>query len=210
MGFGLIFLGWSTLLFFKILPPVNILGCLLMLKGLEKLSGYNKDFERAKNADAVLLAYYIFYCVMWILDIFGIYDFAKNTNLLYLDAIVYRTVLILFSVFLYRALGNISREVEFDKGIKRERNCTSLVIVFVIFLGIQLAVSFANIGKYESYLNLSLVVFEVIWLIYSAAYIYSCYMMIATQQIIDDENRKMREYDEKYSFRTQKNKGLKK
>ena len=84
------------------------------------------------------------------------------------------------------------------------------MIVFVIFLGIQLAVSFANIGKYESYLNLSLVVFEVIWLIYSAAYIYSCYMMIATQQIIDDENRKMREYDEKYSFRTQKNKGLKK
>ena len=206
MGFGLIFLGWSTLLFFKLLPPVNILGCLLMLKGLEKLSDYNDDFKRAKTADVALMAYYIFYCVLWVLDIFGIFSFSQNTIIMYVDAIVYRTFLVLFSVFLYRALGGISREVGFDKGIARERACISFVIVFVIFLGIQLGVSFIDIGKYEAYLTLSLAVFEVIWLIYSAVYIYSCYMMIATQEIIDDENRKMMEYDRKYSFRTPKNK----
>ena len=39
---------------------------------------------------------------------------------------------------------------------------------------------------------------------YSAVYIYSCYMMIATQEIIDEEERKIREYDEKYSMRRKK------
>ena len=105
------------------------------------------------------------------------------------------------SVFLYRALGEISREVGFDKGIKREKSCTSLVIVFVVFLALQLVLSVMGIGKYEAYLNLALSVFELVWLIASAVYIYSCYMMIATQDIIDEENKKMREYDRKYSFR---------
>ena len=119
---------------------------------------------------------------------------------------MYRTILVVFSVFLYRALGDISRQVGFEKGIKREKSCTSLVIVFVIFLAIQLLLSFISIGKYEAYLNLALVIFELLWLISSAVYIYSCYMMIATQDIIDEENKKMREYDRKYSFRNLKKK----
>ena len=206
MGFGLIFSGWSTLFFFKTLPPVNILGCLLMLKGLDKLSGYGDSFRKAKNACVAFLAYYIIYTIMWILNILKIFDYGKIFSLVYADQILYRTILVVFSVFLYRALGDISRQVGFEKGIKREKSCTSLVIVFVIFLAIQLLLSFISIGKYEAYLNLALVIFELLWLINSAVYIYSCYMMIATQDIIDEENKKMREYDRKYSFRNLKKK----
>lgn len=206
MGFGLIFLGWSTLFFFKTLPPVNILGCLLMMKGLDKLSGYGSNFKRAKNACVAFLAYFIVYTLLWIVGLFDIFDYSKNFFLVYTDEITYRTILVLLSVFLYRALGDISREVGFEKGIKREKSCTSLVIVFVMFLGIQLVCSFMGAGRYEAYLNLALSVFELIWLISSAVYIYSCYMMIATQEIIDEENKKMREYDEKYSFRKLKKK----
>ena len=206
MGFGLIFSGWSTLFFFKTLPPVNILGCLLMLKGLDRLSGYGDSFRKAKNACVAFLAYYIIYTILWILNILKIFDYGKIFSLVYADQILYRTVLVVFSVLLYRALGDISRQVGFEKGIKREKSCTSLVIVFVIFLAIQLLLSFISIGKYEAYLNLALVIFELLWLINSAVYIYSCYMMIATQDIIDEENKKMREYDRKYSFRNLKKK----
>lgn len=206
MGFGLIFLGWSTLFFFKTLPPVNIIGALLMMKGLEKLSGYGENFRKARNASVAFLAYFICCSLLWLLSIFNIFDYSKIFSLVYIDTVVYRTILVILSVYLYRALGAISREVGFEKGIKREKNCTSLVIVFVVFLAIQLAASFIGMGKYEAYLNLALVAFELIWLICSAVYIYSCYMMIATQEIIDDENKKMREYDQKYSFRTLKKK----
>ena len=206
MGFGLIFLGWSTLFFFKTIPPVNIIGALLMMKGLEKLSGYGENFRKARNASAAFLAYFICYSILWLFSIFNIFDYSKIFSLVYIDTVIYRTILVILSVYLYRALGAISKEVGFEKGIRREKNCTSLVIVFVIFLAIQLAASFIGMGKYEAYLNLALAAFELIWLICSAVYIYSCYMMIATQEIIDDENRKMREYDQKYSFRTLKKK----
>jgi len=56
------------------------------------------------------------------------------------------------------------------------------------------------------YLRLPMLIYEMLWLVYSAVYIYSCYMMIATQEIIDDENRKMREYDKKYSMLKRKKK----
>lgn len=206
MGFGLIFSGWSTLFFFKTLPPVNIIGCLLMIKGLDKLSDYSDNFKRAKNAGVAFLAYFIIYTILWILRLVKIFDYGKIFSVVYADQILYRTIFVIFSVFLYRALGDISREVGFEKGIKREKSCTSLVIVFVIFLAIQLLCSVISIGKYEAYLNLALAVFELLWLISSAVYIYSCYMMIATQDIIDEENKKMREYDEKYSFRKLKKK----
>ncbi|MBR2021787.1 MAG: hypothetical protein IJ939_05060 [Clostridia bacterium] len=177
-----------------------------MLKGLDRLSGYGGNFRKAKNACVAFLAYYIIYTIMWILNILKIFDYGKIFSLVYADQILYRTILVVFSVFLYRALGDISRQVGFEKGIKREKSCTSLVIVFVIFLAIQLLLSFISIGKYEAYLNLALVIFELLWLISSAVYIYSCYMMIATQDIIDEENKKMREYDRKYSFRNLKKK----
>lgn len=206
MGFGLIFLGWSTLFFFKTLPPVNIIGCLVMMRGLDKLSPYGDNFKRAKNACTAFLAYFAAFSILWLMSLVKIFDYSSIFALVYLDEIVYRTILVILSVFLYRALGGISRDVGFEKGIKREKNCTSLVIVFVLFLAIQLAASFVGMGKYEAYLHLALAVFELVWLIYSAVYIYSCYMMIATQEIIDDENKKMREYDEKYSFRKLKKK----
>lgn len=206
MGFGLIFSGWSTLFFFKLIPPVNIIGCLLMMRGLDRLSGYGDNFKKAKNSSVAFLAYFVIYCVLWLLGILRIFDYTKVFALVYADQIIYRTILVLLSVFLYRALGDISREVGFEKGVKREKTCTSLVIVFVIFLAAQLVLSFIGIGKYEAYLNLALSAFELIWLISSAVYIYSCYMMIATQEIIDEENKKMKEYDMKYSFRTPKKK----
>lgn len=206
MGFGLIFLGRSTLFFFKTLPPVNIIGCLLMLKGLDRLSSYGDNFKKAKNAIVAFLAYFVIYNILWLLSLTNVFDYSKIFSLVYCDQILYRTILVIFSVFLYRALGDISREVGFEKGMKREKSCTSLVIVFVVFLAIQLLCSFIGVGKYEAYLNLALVIFELLWLISSAVYIYSCYMMIATQDIIDEENKKMREYDEKYSFRRLKKK----
>lgn len=198
MGFGLIFLGWSTLLFFKIIP-VGVVGCFLMLKGLDKLDGYNKYFEYAKKAGCALSVYFVLYTVFWILDFVGILPFSELFTTI--DAIVYYTALCVFSYFLYRALGEISRTVGFEKGIKREQRAVAMLIVFVIFTAVKLALVPFGMAKYFTF---PLIALELIWLVYTCMYIYSCYMMIATQEIIDDENKKMREYDEKYSFRTKK------
>lgn len=204
MGFGLIFLGWSTLLFLKA-APLGIIGCILMHKGLEKLSGYNKHFMAAKTYCEAFLVYFVAFGVLWTLDFTGIYEF--NTVTTYADDVLYRCVLVVFSYHLYKGLGEISRQVQFEKGIRREKTATSIMIVYIVFTIIKyILIPFG----YAGYLQLSLLIFELLWLLYSGMYIYSCYMMIATQEIIDEENKKMREYDEKYSFRTLKSKKNKK
>ncbi len=200
MGFGLIFLGWATLLCFKVLP-VGIIGAILMLKGLLKLSSYGEAFKRAAGACCALLIYFTVFGVLWTLDITGVFRFTEIAALVFADEIIYYSMLVIFSILLYRALGDISRTVGFDKGIAREKKCISLVIVFVCFTLLRVALSPLGL---DAYMRAALVVFELVWLIYSAVYIYSCYMMIATQEIIDDEIKKMREYDEKYSFRKRK------
>lgn len=201
MGFGLLFSGWVTLLFFKVVP-IGIVGALLMHKGLCKLSGYSDSFVKAKNACLALEIYFILFGVMWTLDMFQIFRFTQITSLVYADEILYYTALCVFSYYLYKGLGDICRQTGFDKGIMREHRCNSLLIVFVIFTAVRIIGYFFGI---EMYLRLPLMIFELFWLIYSGIYIYSCYMMIATQEIIDDEIKKMKEYDEKYSMLKRKN-----
>lgn len=200
MGFGLTFLGFLTLLFFKTMP-VGLIGCALMYKGLSSLCNYDTQFKKAKSACGVFFIYFCAYTVLWVLNAFGVYNFTQNSVLVAADEIIYYLILCIFCFFLYTSLGSISKRVGFDKGIKREAFSKSFLYVFAVMTFARYILSFFNL---EIYLRVPLIFFELIWLIYSSMYIYSCYMMIATQEIIDEENKKMRQYDEKYSFRTKK------
>jgi hypothetical protein len=201
VGFGLIFLGWMTFFSFKILP-VGIFGCILMLCGLSKLTSYGKNFGIAKNICIGFLAYFTVFGVLWTLSMAGLFDFMQNSYMLFADEVVYYAFFVAFSCVLLRALGDISNLVGFDKGTVREKRGLSLMAVFGVFTLVRFILTPLNLG---AYLRAPLVIFELICLIYIAVYLYSCYMMIATEEIIDKENKKMREYDAKYSFRTLKN-----
>ena len=202
MGFGLLFCGWVTLLFFKVLP-VGIIGCILMLKGIVKLEEYNQSFKKTKYACIAFLVYFLLYGVLWVLDLSGVYGFMSNSLLLHADELCYYIILSVYSLFLYSSLGAISEDVEFDKGIVRAKRASSLVIVFAVFTALRV---FFSGFIFEGYLRLALFFFEIVWLVYTAIYLYSCYMMIANEEIINDEMKKMREYDAKYSFRIPKQK----
>ena len=202
MGFGLIFMGWATLLFFRI-APFGLIGALLMYRGLNKLCPYGESFKKAKKACLGLLVYFVFFAVLWALDITGVLMLDKNTALIVVNEILYYISLFVFSYLLYKALGDISKQTGFEKGILRENKCLSLLIVMVIFTASKVP---AAIFGVSGYIAVPVLIFEMLWLFYSAMYIYSCYMMIATQEIIDEENKKMREYDEKYSMLKRKKK----
>lgn len=200
MGFGLIFAGFVTLLFFKTVP-ISLIGCAIMYKGLSNLCEYDEKFKKAKNACAAFFIYFCIYACLWFLNAFSIFNFTSNKTLLYADEFIYYFILCFFCFFLYTGLGSISKAVGFEKGVRRETLAKSFLYVFTIMTATRFVLS---IFKLEIYLRVPLLFFELIWLIYSCVYIYSCYMMIATQEIIDEENKKMRQYDEKYSFRTKK------
>lgn len=201
MGFGIIFLGFLMLFGMRVVPS-GILGGLLMLPGLVKLVPYGDSFKRARNACAGLTVYFLLFGTVWTLSIMGVINLASFQSVLVADETVYYTVLVIFCLLLYKALGDISKQTGFEKGIVKEKRAVSLTVVFAAFTAIRLIVT---IFGYGAYLKLPLTVFELIWLIYGASYIYSCYMMIATEEIIDKENRKIREFDEKHAGRMLKN-----
>ncbi len=196
MGFGLIFLGFVTLLFFKIVP-IGLLGSYLMFKGLSMLCPYGKNFRRARLWSVILGIYFAFYTCLWTLNAIGLFNFTQVPVLLYTDEILYYIVLTIFCFYLYSALGDISAQVGFEKGVKRENLCKAFLYVFAIVTIMRFILVFLNLNAYVS---APIMFFELLWLICSCVYIYSCYMMIATQEIIDDENKKMRQYDKKYSM----------
>ena len=176
-----------------------------MLKGLEKLEGYGKSFVRAKRLCTVFLAYFILYGIYWTLgdDFLKIVSFPDALG--YIDQYLYYAILVLFSFFLYKALGDISEEVGFEKGTVRSRRCISISVVFVVFTLIKLLLTPLGYSNLPVVI-LPFMIFEVLWLVYSAVFIYSCYMMIATQEIIDEENRKIREYDDRNASRQMRKK----
>ena len=131
MGFGLIFMGWATLLFFRI-APFGLIGALLMYRGLTKLCMYDESFKKAKAACLGLMAYFAFFAVIWALDITGTMILDKNIALIVVNEVLYYVSLFVFSYFLYKALGNISNQTGFDKGIIRERRSLSMLTVMVI------------------------------------------------------------------------------
>ena len=173
-----------------------------MLCGLTKLTSYSKNFIKAKNLCIVFLVYFTVFGVLWSLYMTNIFDFTKNTFILGADDFIYYCIFVSFTCVLSRALGDISAQVGFEKGIAREKRSVSLAIVFGIFTLLRFSLS--PFG-FDVYLRGPLVLFELFCLVYTAVYLYSCYMMIATQEIIDNENKKMREYRERNSLHTQKN-----
>ena len=196
MGFGLVFAGYITLLFFKIMPPAMAVGAYLMYKGLKKLEPYGKNFLYSANAAAALLGYYVLYIGVWIMRFAGIGKGIVSSKLFgFCDDVIYYGILLVFHIFLCCALLGISRECGYDKGIKRAYMSRMLMAMFYVFTVINIILSAFDV---VSYIPFASFICEMAWILYTSLYIYGCYMRIATDEIIEKEERKIAEYDRKY------------
>lgn len=199
MGFGLLFTGYATLLFFKVMPPAMLVGAYVMYRGLSKLSEYGKNFGKAAVLSAFLGIYHALYTVMWIVSSLGFFEGLFTSKLFILcDDTVYYGLLLIFHLFLYRGIYDISKFCGYDKGIKRVYMSRVLMAMFYAFAVISLPLNFLGI---QSYIPLAHFICQIVWLIYTMVFIYGCYMRIANDEIIAEEEKKIAEYDAKYAYK---------
>lgn len=199
MGFGLIFAGYITLLFFKVMPPAMAIGSYLMYRGLVKLRDYGKNFLYASYAAIALIGYYLLYCAIWIFRMAGFGEkIVTSTVFMLCDDIVYYAALLVFHIFLYAALFDISNQCGYDKGIKKAYMSRVLTAMFYVLTAANIPLYYAGIS---TYLPLACFLCQVVWIIYTAVYIYGCYMRIATDELIAEEEKKIAQYDAKYAYR---------
>ena len=65
MGFGLVFIGYATLLFFKIIP-IEIIGFFIIYLGLDKLQASEPSFKYAKYASVYMFFESALSSLLWI------------------------------------------------------------------------------------------------------------------------------------------------
>ena len=76
-----------------------------------------------------------------------------------------------------------------------------LLAMFMMFAVVNLV--YLWLGKTNNYLLMAEYICQFSWILYTAAYIYSCYMRICTDEVLEDEKKKIAEYDAKYGYKRQ-------
>ncbi len=201
MGFGLIFIGYITFLFFKILPPAMIVGAYLMRRGLDRLSVYGKNFRQSRVFADVLAVYYTLYSALWIGTLAGVTDILSNEVFLLADSVIYYALVLFFHMYLYAALEHIARDCGYEKGIKRvyfSRVLTAMVYVFSVLALILSAFGTGGYFRFASFIC------QLVWHLYTVVLLYGFYMRVATEAIIEEEEKKIAAIDAEIIARKRK------
>ena len=200
MGFGLLFCGYITLLFFKVLPPAMAVGAYLMYRGFKRLSIYGKPFVYAGNLAAALGVYDVLFTAIWLGRLFGLFEELLSNRIFVLcDDILYYALLLAFHIALYAALESMAKECGYEKGLKKVRFARVLTAMFYILTAIHMPLSYLTV---RSYLPLACLICQLAWYIYTAILLYGFYMRITTDEILEDEEKKLAEYAAKRAGKT--------
>lgn len=192
MGFGIIFIGYITLLFFKILPPAMLVGAYLMRRGLAKLSIYGKSFRMSCRLCEALMVYFALYTALWAGTLAGVTRVMSASWFLLVDSVIYYALLLAFHIALYAALEGIARECGYEKGIKKvyfSRVLLTMVYAFSVFTLLLSGFGVAGYFRFAAFIC------QLVWYVYTIALLYGFYMRVATQEIIDEEEKKIAELD---------------
>ncbi len=188
MGFGLICAGLLTLLFLRIIPA-ELVGFAAISKGLGMLKGYNSFFRAALYSSYALIAFSAVDAVIWVLKIAGVMQ-----DILWLESLLsylHLFLLIPFQMFLFRGLSALSKELGYDKGVKRSSLALAVMGAFCLVTVLSLAgISvFGTAGMLMELANIAFCEFAV----------YTCYKGITTDEAEKREEEKIEKFQKQFS-----------
>ncbi|MCI8388481.1 MAG: hypothetical protein HFE63_08475 [Clostridiales bacterium] len=203
MGFGLLFLGYFFILnvpygSLDVLP--DIIGCLLMLSALKRLTGYCSDNRGFKYTQFTLLPYTLIAAIIFISQLACQFGITSAESIKWFTSplnIVYSIVIGAFHIFLFLGIHELSKEVDLPKITTRSIRMLSLTVVYYIiellsYTGIinKIAYSTAKPEAVLSYINLALFILGILWMALTWALIFTCYIRICLE---GDEDMPYRE-----------------
>ncbi len=197
MGFGLICAGYATLLYFRLIPA-ELIGFFFVLKGLKKLSGYNKYFSIAHKCTFFILAFSFSDAVFWIVKHFGATEYAFCESIF---TYCHRIVFLPFYISLFLALREISQELGFNKGVKRSAFALSVTVVYYI----TFAASKVNIPTFRSYFQVAEMFLYIILFFATECAVYACYKAITTDEAENKEEERLKKFNSRFGHKKNKN-----
>lgn len=200
MGFGILCVGYLSLLLFRVIP-IEPIGFYLITLACDKLTHQNKAFRALRNAAGFLFFESILGALLWIDGIVGIFPptFSVET-LTTVENVLYYAGLLLFHLLLYRATNAISTQVGYDGGKRNTR--IGFVTTCIFYVGELVAF----VPALRPYLTLPLVLFQLIWLACNVVLLLGCYRMIVNDDMLAREEQKYQAFLDKYGKKQVQNK----
>ncbi|MBR5307977.1 MAG: hypothetical protein IKU43_04345 [Clostridia bacterium] len=200
MGFGLICAGYSTLIFLR-LVPVEIIGFFFILKGLKKLSPFNRYFQYAKMSVYPILLFSLADVVFRILNF---YKIATGDFVVDIFTYMHRLVLLPFYITLFYALRTISDSLGFTKGVKRATlGLSSVLVYYLVFVIAKL-----DIASISQYMKAAETVLYLVLFFVTELAVGCCFRAITTDEAEQKEEEKLQKFEQ--TFGKNRGKGTKK
>lgn len=198
MGFGLIFIGYFFLIFFPlsridVLPNIALIGCIIMLFGLKRLTHYcsdNRAFSLAKILGVALSALSLAALMLDIAGIDGMLTEQARSVLIPVTNVIYALAIVAFTAAFFVGVYKLSGEVELPKLAKRSVIMLSANAAYLIA---EIAASVCSLvhtfGSLTNdsftivtgYLGIIAFLFAYVILFLNLALVFSCYAHICLE-----------------------------
>ncbi len=191
MGFGLLLVGYITLLAMKIVP-IEIVGFFVMYLALDKLEVQEKSFRYAKYAAIYMFLEQILGSMSWLQEVTGHkMGFVSGPMFTTVENLLYHVGLLVFHLLLYLGIRNISKNVGYTKAVGRVRVAAVATVIFY-------AAHFcAAVIPDSQIMAVPLGIYQILLLFFNLFVLLGCYMMIVTDEMLEKEEKKYNEFLEK-------------
>ena len=191
MGFGLLLVGYMTLLLLK-LVPIEIVGFFVMYLALDKLERQESSFKYAKYACVYMFLESVLGSMMWLQEVTGAkMGILSQPYFSTVENILYHAGLFVFHILLYLAVRNISAKVGYTKAVARARFGMVAISIFYV------AHICAALIPGGQIMVMPLGVYQILLMLYNLFVLFGCYMMIVTDEMLEKEEKKYNEFLEK-------------
>ena len=192
MGFGLLFIGYFFMLNFPfqgidLLP--DVVGCIIMLVAVRKLLLYCND-RGFRYAEKSLYPFTIFALMLLFYQLADFFGFLPDalSRLYYAFMIVYSLIVGAYHVFLLYGIFTLSKSVSLNKLSARATRMVALTAVYYlaqILNYTNVSGALASLTKspdtVASYINLTIYLLGVVWMLLTWRLIFSCYVHICLE-----------------------------
>ena len=182
MGFGLLFIGYFVTYVMSYVFIPKLLGCILMLLGILKLSAYDLKFKKCVPVLGAMSITSAFMLVNSALQYFNITALVINDVLLNSVSVADELLGLGFHAFLLLAINNIARDTGLEKlCFKAMRN---LLLVFVAEIA-WFAVSIFSDTSANQVIFWIAIGLRIIWIVLDLILLVSCYRLICDESDVD-------------------------
>ena len=191
MGFGLLLVGYLTLLLLKMVP-IEIVGFFVIYLALEKLQKQEPSFKYAKYASVYMFLEAALGSMMWLCEVTGMeMGIISKPYFVTVENVLYHSGLLVFHLLLYAGIRNISKSVGYTKAVGRARVASVATVIFYLA---HLCAAFIPGAQI---MVVPLGVYQILLLFFNIFILLGCYMMIVTDEMLEKEEKKYNEFIEK-------------